>query len=125
VSWGAVLETLTEADFSVFLINPKQVDRFRDCYTVAGAKDDSRDALVLASALRTDRKSFKRVQADTSEITRLRELSRLDEELKNELRRATSLLRVTQRAIQLPDLNPKLNGLMEPGDFPISALQKH
>jgi len=92
VSWGAVVETLTEAGFSVFSINPKQVDRFRDRYTVAGAKDDSRDALVLASALRTDRKSFKRVQADTPEIIRLREISRLDEELKNELRRATNQL---------------------------------
>jgi transposase len=92
VSWGAVVETLTEAGFSVFSINPKQVDRFRDRYTVAGAKDDSRDALVLAGALRTDRKSFKRVQADNPEIIRLRELSRLDEELKNELRRATNQL---------------------------------
>jgi predicted NBD/HSP70 family sugar kinase len=34
VSWGAVVETLTEAGFSVFSINPKQVDRFRDRYTV-------------------------------------------------------------------------------------------
>ncbi len=92
VSWGAVVETLTDAGFSVFSINPKQADRFRDRYTVAGAKDDSRDALVLASALRTDRKSFKRVQADNPEIIRLRELSRLDEELKNELRRATNQL---------------------------------
>jgi transposase len=92
VSWGAVVETLTEAGFLVFSINPKQVDRFRDRYTVAGAKDDSRDALVLASALKTDRKSFRRIQADTPEIIRLRELSRLDEELKNELRRATNQL---------------------------------
>lgn len=30
--------------FSLFSINPKQVDRFRDRFTVAGAKDDSRDA---------------------------------------------------------------------------------
>jgi hypothetical protein len=77
VSWGAVVETLIEAGFAVFSINPKQVDRFRDRYTVAGAKDDSRDALVLASALRTDQKSFRHVQADTPEISRLRELSRL------------------------------------------------
>jgi len=92
VSWGAVVETLAEAGFSVFSMNPKQVDRFRDRYTVAGAKDDSRDALVLASALRTDRKSFKTVQADDPEIIRLRELSRLEEELKNELRPATNQL---------------------------------
>lgn len=30
LSWGAVVETLTEAGFSVFSINPKQVDRFRE-----------------------------------------------------------------------------------------------
>lgn len=92
VSWGAVVETLTEAGFAVFSINPKQVDRFRDRYTAAGAKDDSRDALVLASALRTDRKSFNLIKADNPEIIRLRELSRLGEDLKSELRRATNQL---------------------------------
>jgi len=92
VSWGAVVDTLMENGFSVYSINPKQVDRFRDRYTVAGAKDDSRDALVLASALRTDRKSFKRIQTDDPTIIRLRELSRLDEHLKAELRRATNCL---------------------------------
>jgi hypothetical protein len=64
VSWGALVETLVEAGFSVFSINPTQSDRFRDRHTAAGAKDDSRDALVLASALRTDLKSFRCVQVD-------------------------------------------------------------
>jgi hypothetical protein len=36
---------------AVFAINPKQLDRFRDRFSPAGAKDDRRDALVLASAL--------------------------------------------------------------------------
>jgi hypothetical protein len=40
-------------------INPKQVDRFRDRFTVAGAKDDSRDCDVMASALRTDMHCFR------------------------------------------------------------------
>ncbi len=52
-SWGALVETLLDCGFAVFSINPKQVDRFRDRFTVAGAKDDTRDALVLASSLRT------------------------------------------------------------------------
>jgi hypothetical protein len=30
------------------------MDRFRDRFTMAGAKDESRDAEVMASALRTD-----------------------------------------------------------------------
>jgi transposase len=92
VSWGAMVDTLVENGFAVFSINPKQVDRFRDRFTVAGAKDDSRDAPVLASSLRTDQRSYKRVQVDDPSIIRLRELSRLEEELKAELRRGTNRL---------------------------------
>jgi hypothetical protein len=39
--------------FRVHAINPKQLDRFRDRFSPAGAKDESRDALFLADALRT------------------------------------------------------------------------
>ena len=45
---GAVVAGLLEAGFEVFSINPKQLDRFRDRFTVAGAKDDRLDARVLA-----------------------------------------------------------------------------
>jgi hypothetical protein len=44
---GAIVELLVERGFHVFAINPKQLDRFRDRHTVAGAKDDRRDAFVL------------------------------------------------------------------------------
>ena len=44
---GAVVETLVERGFHVYAINPKQLDRFRDRHSVAGAKDDRRDAFVL------------------------------------------------------------------------------
>jgi hypothetical protein len=49
-----VVETLIERGFHVNAINPKQLDRFRDRFSVSGVKDDSRDARALASALRTD-----------------------------------------------------------------------
>ena len=39
---GQVVEALIERGFSVHAINPKQMDRFRDRFTIAGAKDDSR-----------------------------------------------------------------------------------
>jgi hypothetical protein len=52
---GAIVESLVERDFHVYAINPKQLDRFRDRHTVAGAKDDRRDAFVLADSVRTDR----------------------------------------------------------------------
>jgi transposase len=92
VAWGALVETLVEAGFAVFSINPKQVDRFRDRFTVAGAKDDARDALVLASSLYTDRQSYRRVEIDSPELIRLREISRFQDELKVELRRVTNRL---------------------------------
>src|ERR1035438_10456438 len=51
---GPIVEYLLERGYAVFSINPKQLDRFRDRHTVAGAKDDRRDAFVLADSLRTD-----------------------------------------------------------------------
>jgi transposase len=92
VAWGALVETLVEAGFAVFSINPKQVDRFRDRFTVAGAKDDACDALVLANSLYTDRQSYRKVEIDSPELIRLRELSRFQDELKVELRRVTNRL---------------------------------
>jgi transposase len=91
-SWGALVETLADHGFAVFSINPKQVDQFRDRFTMAGAKDDTRDAFVLACCLRTDRRSFRLVEVDSPEIIRLRELSRFEDELKAELRRTTNRL---------------------------------
>jgi len=44
---GAVVETLVERGLHVYAINPKQLDRFRDRYSMSGAKDDRRDAFVL------------------------------------------------------------------------------
>jgi hypothetical protein len=55
---GAIVDTLLEKDIAVFAINPKQLDRFRDRHSVAGAKDDRRDALVLADSLRTTSQHF-------------------------------------------------------------------
>ena len=49
VPHGPVVETLIERGLTIHAINPKQMDRFRDRFTLAGAKDDSRDAEVMAS----------------------------------------------------------------------------
>jgi hypothetical protein len=37
---GPIVETLLERGFNVYAINPKQLDRFRDRFSPAGAKDD-------------------------------------------------------------------------------------
>jgi transposase len=90
---GAIVETLLEHGFTVFSINPKQLDRFRDRYSPAGAKDDRRDAFVLADALRTDMHCFRPARLDDPTMIRLRELSRLDDELAQEQNRAVNRLR--------------------------------
>lgn len=58
---GPLVEAFLERKYAVFAINPKQLDRFRDRYSVAGAKDNKRDALVLADSLRTDQHCFRAV----------------------------------------------------------------
>jgi transposase len=90
---GAVVSTLIERGFAVFAINPKQLDRFRDRHTVAGAKDDRRDAFVLADSVRTDQHCFRRVRLDDPLIVQLREVGRADDDLSVELRRLASRLR--------------------------------
>ena len=50
VPHGAVVETLLDRGFKVYSINPRQLDRFRDRFSPAGAKDDSRDAETLSCA---------------------------------------------------------------------------
>lgn len=93
VPHGVIVETLLERGLMVFSINPKQLDRFRDRYTVAGAKDDRRDARVVADSLRTDRRAFSRIQLAEADLIALREDSRLHDELRAQCVQAGNRLR--------------------------------
>lgn len=73
---GAIIEIMMDRGASVFSINPKQVDRFRDRYSIGGAKDDDLDAYVMADTLRTDLKLYQAVTIPEPKILRFRELSR-------------------------------------------------
>ena len=88
-----MVETLIERGFTVHAINPKQMDRFRDRFTLAGAKDDSRDAEVMASALRTDAHRFRLLAALDPTVIELREWSRIASDLGTERNRLTNRLR--------------------------------
>ena len=90
---GTLVELLVERGFPVFAINPRQMDRFRDRFTSAGAKDDRRDALVIGDSLRTDPQAYRQVRLDQPVIIQLREWSRIDEELGVELTRLTNQVR--------------------------------
>jgi transposase len=90
---GALVELLVERGFAVAAINPKQLDRFRDRFTAAGAKDDRRDALVIGDSLRTDPQAFREVRIDHPLTIQLREWSRVDENLGIELTQLSNQLR--------------------------------
>ena len=93
VPHGPVVETLIERGFKVHAINPKQMDRFRDRFTLAGAKDDSRDAEVMASALRTDLRCFRPLAVADPVVIELREWSRIADDLGAERNRLTNRMR--------------------------------
>jgi transposase len=93
VPHGPIVEMLLERGFTVHAINPKQMDRFRDRFTLAGAKDDSRDAEVMASALRTDPRCFRLLAVGDPVVIQLREWSRLADDLGTERNRLTNRLR--------------------------------
>jgi transposase len=108
VPHGPVVETLLERGFLVHAINPKQLDRFRDRFTMAGAKDDRLDARVLADSLRTDRHCFRLLRLADPTVVELREWSRMAEELQQERTRLGNrvreqLWRYYPQALELTD----------------------
>ena len=84
VPHGPVVDSLIDRGFMVHSINPKQLDRLRDRFSVAGAKDDRRDGYVLADGVRTDRRLFRRLHVADPRLVELRAWSRLAEELREE-----------------------------------------
>ena len=122
---GPLVEAFLEHRWAVFGINPKQLDRFRDRYMVAGAKDDSRDAYVLADSLRTDQHCFRRLGPDHPVVVRIRELSRTEESVGTDFRRTVNqlyqlLLRYYPQLLQLsamPD-EPWIWALLEAAPTP-------
>src|SRR6185503_436934 len=93
VPHGPVVESLMERGFRVHAINPKQLDRFRDRFSPAGAKDDSRDAEVLADALRTDMRAFRKLALAEPLRIELREWSRMTDDLTAERNRLANRMR--------------------------------
>ncbi len=78
---GPVVESLMGREFVVYSINPKQLDRYRDRFSLAGAKDDRLDARVLAETVRLDRNHLRRLDAQMPEVVMLRDCSRLHGQL--------------------------------------------
>lgn len=73
---GVMVEALLECGANVYSLNPKQLDRFRDRHSIAGAKDDDLDAYVLAASLQTDLPLFRPISLPDAELMKLSALCR-------------------------------------------------
>src|SRR5215212_2844774 len=93
VPHGPVVDALLDRGFAMHAINPKQLERLRDRVSVAGAKDDRRDARIAAGGLRTDPHLFRPVEAGDPAVIALREWSRLAEELQQDRVRLSNRIR--------------------------------
>ena len=113
VNHGAVVETLLTMGLRVYAINPKLLDRLRDRFSLAGAKDDRRDAFVLASCVESDAHAFRKIEPGNEENSRLRAATRLREELKSEHRANTNRLWNELREYR-PELLTLCSGADEP-----------
>ena len=113
VNHGAVVEALLAKGLRVYSINPKLLDRLRDRFSMPGAKDDRRDAFVLASCVESDAQAFRRIEPGNEENTRFRAATRLREELKSEQRANANRLWNELREYR-PELLPLCPGADEP-----------
>jgi hypothetical protein len=69
---GLLVAALLERGYAVYPINPKAAERYRERHGTSGAKDDARDARVLAHILRTDGEHFRRLAAEGEVAAELR-----------------------------------------------------
>jgi len=73
---GPAVERLMELGLTVYPINPKNAQRYRERKVSSGAKSDHLDALSSADALRTDGHAWRALQLEDPIIVELRQLCR-------------------------------------------------
>ena len=76
-----VVDFLLDEGYSVYSINPKSVERYRERYRVSGAKDDTFDAMVLANIIRTDRHQYQPIMPSSPLARELKILTQDEQRL--------------------------------------------
>lgn len=71
-----LVDFLSEAGYTLYFLNPRQTDRFRDRHRMSHSKTDGFDAYVLADAVRTDSHLFNALSPLDEQSLRLRVLCR-------------------------------------------------
>ena len=90
---GLLVNALVASGYAVYPINPLTAARYRDRHSLAGAKSDRRDALMLANVVRTDRHQLRPLRGDSDQALEIRARARahlraiqLQGQLRNQLR---------------------------------------
>ena len=94
---GLWVQSLVEAGYEVYAINPKSASRYRDRHSLSGAKSDPGDAKMLAELVRTDRHNHRRVSGDSDLAEAIKVLARAHQNLIWERTRHTNRLRCSLR----------------------------
>jgi transposase len=92
-SYNLVVDYLLDYTYPVYLIPPQATQGYRNRLRSSGAHDDDSDAWLLASILRTDRESHRRLQPNSPLTQRLTAQVRLIELLRRSIQRQTNQLR--------------------------------
>lgn len=95
---GILVNFLLEQGWTVYPINPKSVDRYRERTRTAKAKSDQLDAWLLSDILRTDRHLHRPMLPDTEAVRELKELTRGREALVQESVRLVNQLQACLKA---------------------------
>lgn len=94
---GLWVQSLVEAGYQVYAINPKAASRYRDRHSLSGAKSDPGDAKMLAELVRTDRHNHRLVAGDSDLAESIKVLARAHQNLVWDRTRATNRLRSSLR----------------------------
>ncbi len=78
---GLWVQSLVEAGYLVFAINPLAASRYRERRVLSGAKSDAADAKMLADLVRTDRHNHRRVAGDSGAVEGVKILARVHQSL--------------------------------------------
>ena len=93
---GSAVERLLELGCTIYPLNPKAAQRYRDRKAPSGSKTDHLDALSFADALRTDGHGWRQLKPEDSKIQELRLLCR--DEI-NLIEQRTALVNQLQQAL--------------------------
>ena len=93
---GPAVERLLELGCTIYPLNPKAAQRYRDRKAPSGGKTDHLDAFSFADALRTDGHGWRELKPEDSKIQELRLLCQDETKL---IRQRTALVNQLQEAL--------------------------